>query len=171
MIGRGAGGASGGRREGASHSRTGLRDRYNAWLRHHRLSAADSMQRIMDNPISSVMTWLVIGIALALPMGLSTALDNVGQLSASWDSTAHISLFLQDGVSDEAARELQEELSGRADIAGARFVSRQQALEDQMSAADFYQRERDEVDHVIADLAAAQGELEQAFERWAELDG
>ena len=58
-----------GRREGASQSRTDLRDQYHAWLRHHRLSAADSLYRVLDNPGSSVLTWLVIGIALALPVG------------------------------------------------------------------------------------------------------
>jgi cell division transport system permease protein len=53
------------RQEGASQSRTNLRDRYDAWLRHHRLSAADSLFRVLDNLASSVMTWMVIGIALA----------------------------------------------------------------------------------------------------------
>ncbi len=97
---RAVGGRSGpvGRREGASQSRTRWRDQFNGWLRHHRLSAADSLQRVLDNPVSSAMTWLVIGIALALPTGLNVALDNVSQLSASWDSPAQISLFLQDGI-------------------------------------------------------------------------
>jgi len=122
--------ASVGRREGASQSRTGLRDRFRAWLRHHRLSAADSMTRVMDNPLSSAMTWLVIGIALALPTGLNVALENVSQLSSSWDSPAQISLFLQDGVTDEQATALQSELAGRSDVATARFVSRDEALEE-----------------------------------------
>ena len=107
MIGRGS---SAPRREGASQSRTGWRERYNGWLQHHRLSAADSMSRVIDNPGTSLLTWLVIGIALALPTGLDVALDNVSQLSVSWDSPAQISLFLQDEVSDERARELQQEL-------------------------------------------------------------
>ena len=83
-------------REGASLSRTNVRDRYNAWLQHHRLSAAGSLQRILENPGSSLLTWLVIGIALALPVGLNVALDNVSQVSAGWDSPAQISLFLRD---------------------------------------------------------------------------
>lgn len=126
-----------GRREGASQSRTSLRDKYNGWLRHHRLSAADSLQRILDNPLSSVLTWLVIGIALALPMGLNVALDNVGQLSASWDSPAQISLFIQDGISAEQAGELSLALVERADVAQARFLPREDALEEFRTLSGF----------------------------------
>lgn len=134
MIGRGS---SAPRREGASQSRTGWRERYNGWLQHHRLSAADSMSRVIDNPGTSLLTWLVIGIALALPTGLDVALDNVSQLSVSWDSPAQISLFLQDEVSDERARELQQELIERPDIAQTRFVSRQEALEEFRTLSGF----------------------------------
>lgn len=139
MIGRGAArrGAAAARREGARQSRTGWLDRYNAWVRHHRLSAADSMGRLLDNPITSVMTWLVIGIALALPTGLDVALDNATQLSVSWDSPAQISLFLGDDVSDDRARQLQEELAARADVVQARFVSRQEALEEFRALSGF----------------------------------
>ncbi|MCP5147384.1 MAG: ABC transporter permease [Pseudomonadales bacterium] len=95
------------------------------------------MQRVLDNPVSSAMTWLVIGIALALPSGLNVALDNISQLSASWDSPAQISLFLHDEVSDERARELQSELSARADVSVSRFVSREEALEEFRSLSGF----------------------------------
>lgn len=126
-----------GRREGASQSRAEFRDVYNAWLRHHRLSAADSLFRVLDNPVSSVLTWLVIGIALALPVGLNIALDNVGQLSGNWDSPAQISLFLRDGVSVEMAGELQSRLEQRDEVAATRFISREQALEEFSALSGF----------------------------------
>lgn len=118
------------RREGASQARTGARDRYNAWLRHHRLSAADSLHRVLDNLTSSLLTWLVIGIALALPVGMSVALDNLTQLSRGWDSPAQISLFLRDGLDSEAARKFEAELSARDDVAAAVFIARERALEE-----------------------------------------
>lgn len=125
------------RREGASLSRTSLRDRLNAWLQHHRLSAADSLSRVLDNPGSSLLTWLVIGIALALPVGLNVALDNVSQVSASWESPAQISLFLQDDVTAERARALEAELRKRRDVDETRFVSRDEALEEFRSLSGF----------------------------------
>lgn len=125
------------RREGASQSRTDLRDQYNAWLRHHRLSAADSLYRVLDNLGSSVLTWMVIGIALALPVGLNVALDNVGKLSASWDSPAQISLFLQDGLANDKARQFEAELGDRADVVATQFISREEALEEFSALSGF----------------------------------
>ncbi len=124
MNGRGAAR----RREGASQSQTGFRDRYNAWLRHHRLSAADSLYRVLDNPVSSFLTWLVIGIALALPVGMNVALDNLSRLSSDWDSPAQISLFLSDGLEPEAAREFEAALAVRDDVASTLYIPREQAL-------------------------------------------
>ena len=125
------------RPEGASQSRADLRDQYHAWVRHHRLSAADSLFRVLDNPVSSVLTWLVIGIALALPVGLNVALDNVSRLSASWDSPAQISLFLQGGISAEKARQLEIELGERDDVTETQFISQEEALQEFSALSGF----------------------------------
>jgi cell division transport system permease protein len=118
------------RREGARTSKTTLLDQFNAWLQHHRLSAADSLVRVLDHPGSSLLTWLVIGIALALPVGLNVALDNVSKVSTSWESPAQISLFLQNGVPDVRAKQLLAELSAREDVIETRFISREEALDE-----------------------------------------
>lgn len=116
------------RSEGASQSRARLADQYRGWVRHHRLSAADSLSRVLDKPLASLMTWLAIGIALALPVALDVALDNAGVLSDGWDSPTQISLFLADDVSDLQAQALAEEIAAREDVASTRFVSREDAL-------------------------------------------
>lgn len=118
------------RKEGASLSRTDLRGHAKAWIQHHRLSAADSLMRVLDSPGSSVLTWLVIGIALALPVGLNVALDNVSQVSAGWDSPAQISLFLQGEVSPDRLRELEGEMDARQDVSKTRVISRDEALDE-----------------------------------------
>jgi cell division transport system permease protein len=125
------------RREGASLSRTRFRDRFNAWLQHHRLSAADSLLRLLDNPGSSLLTWLVIGIALALPTGLSVALDNIGALSESWESPAQISLFLQDGLPPERSVELAGELRDREGVGDTRLITRDEALAEFRNLSGF----------------------------------
>lgn len=122
------GAAAGPRREGASASRTRFRDRYRSWRDHHSLSAADSLRRVLDNPASSLLTWLAIGIALALPAGLNVALENARAVSGSWDSPAQISLFLDHSVDAGAAGALHRELAGRGDVAQAELVSREAAL-------------------------------------------
>lgn len=125
------------RKEGASVSRTDLRGHAKAWIQHHRLSAADSLMRVLDSPGSSVLTWLVIGIALALPVGLNVALDNVSQVSAGWDSPAQISLFLQGEVSPDRLRELEGELGARQDVSKTRVISREEALDEFRSLSGF----------------------------------
>ena len=76
---------AGGRREGASTSHTHVVGRLRSWYQHHGLSAADSLRRLTGNFFSSLLTWLVIGIALALPVGLSVALDNARSVSGGWE--------------------------------------------------------------------------------------
>jgi cell division transport system permease protein len=115
-------------REGASQSRARWRDHYHSWLGHHRLSAADSLRRVLEQPWSSLLTWMVIGIALALPVGLNVALDNVKTVSDDWDSPAQISLFLTADVSDKAAKKLELELANHKDISRTNLVLKDAAL-------------------------------------------
>ncbi len=118
------------RREGAVQSKTSFGDRYRAWLRHHRLSAADSLQRLLDHPWSSLLTWLVIAIAMALPVGMNVALDNARSASSNWDRPAQISLFLKAGIEEKAARQLQMKLAEREEVEESSLVTSVQALEE-----------------------------------------
>ena len=93
--------------------------------------------RVLDSPGSSVLTWLVIGIALALPVGLNVALDNVSQISAGWDSPAQISLFLQGEVSPDRLRELEGELGVRQDVSETRIILREEALDEFRTLSGF----------------------------------
>jgi cell division transport system permease protein len=93
--------------------------------------------RVLDSPGSSVLTWLVIGIALALPVGLNVALDNVSQVSAGWDSPAQISLFLQGEVSPDRLRELEGEMGARQDVSKTRVISREEALDEFRTLSGF----------------------------------
>jgi ATP-binding cassette subfamily F protein uup len=48
---------------------------------------------------------------------------------------------------------------------------RQAELEAVTGGADFYQREHTEVEEVLGELTRVQEQLDQAIERWAELEG
>ncbi len=125
------------RRDGASARRTRLRHLLQGWLAHHRLSAADSLARVLDHPFASALTWLVIGIALALPAALTVALDNARALSDRWDSPAQLSLFLGGSVGGEEAQALQDTLQQRPDIEQVVFVSRDDALAEFSALSGF----------------------------------
>lgn len=116
------------RDKGASQSKTSINDKMNSYFAHHLVVAKDSLDRLLDKLVSSVMTWVVIGIALALPTGLFVALSNVDAVSRGWDGAAQISLFVNKRVSEQDGRKLAEKLQTRDDIVRVEFISRTQAL-------------------------------------------
>ncbi len=118
------------RRRGAQRAGFSLQN----WLKHYfRLHAqvfVSSLGRLMKSPAASLMTAAVIGIALALPSGMLTLLDNLQRLSAGWDGGASISLFLNADISDENAVKIAQQLQSREELASVKVLSRAQALED-----------------------------------------
>ena len=100
------------------------------WLLRHAQMSLSSLGRLSRNPISTAMTAAVIGIALALPSGLHLLVANVSQLSASWDGSASISLFLNQDVSGEQAEAVRNQVALRPDVAETQLINRDQALDE-----------------------------------------
>ncbi len=117
-------------KSGARHSKVTVNSQWKAYLQHHRLTAKDSLLRLLRSPGSSVMTWLVLGIALALPMTLFVSLENVKQLSRVWDQSSQISVYLKKGVLPRAANKLTEGISSLDQVSNAIYISPQQALKE-----------------------------------------
>ena len=63
--------------QGISPSHHGFASRLRSWRSHHRLVAAQSIQRLIATPVSSLMTILVLAIAITLPAALNVAITNV----------------------------------------------------------------------------------------------
>ncbi len=127
------------RKSAASPRRISRRDRFAAYTLHHRQVARDSLGRLLRNPLGSLATWLVIGIALALPGVLYLALDNVARLGGRWDGAPQISLFLQQSTDETAGQALQQKISRRGDVAHVEYISREQALAEFRSQSGFGQ--------------------------------
>ncbi|PLX61873.1 permease-like cell division protein FtsX [Sedimenticola selenatireducens] len=104
--------------------------RMDVWLMRHLQVALASLGRLIRTPLSSLMTTLVIGIALALPAGLYLLLGNVQTLSGNWDGAASISLFLKQETSDKQARQLASRLQNDPAINQVKLISRTEALEE-----------------------------------------
>jgi len=94
---------------------------------HLRVSLA-SLGRLYAQPIATLMTAAVIAIALALPMGLYIALDNVGQLSSGWDGSTQISLFLHTKVEKREAVKLKQRLQKHQSIKKIELIDKEQGL-------------------------------------------
>src|SRR5690554_4640858 len=67
-------------------------------FRQHQDVAVDSLARLWRERAASLMTWLVIGIALALPICLLVLVHNVQRLGGGVEQVARLSLFLQPGL-------------------------------------------------------------------------
>ena len=100
------------------------------WLQRHAQVALASLGRLFNNSLASFMTCAVIGIALALPIGLHVMLNNLQNLSGGWDSGASISLFLKQSVSDKKAAALADKLRLHQRIEKVELVSKEAALEE-----------------------------------------
>jgi cell division transport system permease protein len=87
-----------------------------------------SLGQLVRTPLASVMTIAVIGIALALPSGLYVLIDNVQRLSAGWDGSGKISLFLKQGTVDRDAQRLAGKIRRIAAVAAVDYMSPDQAL-------------------------------------------
>jgi len=119
--------ASGGRR-GAATSGKPARAFFDAYLSHHKKVARDSLARLGQNPLGSLMTWLVMGVALALPLGLLLLLSSVQSLGAGWEQSGRITVYLKQDQDDVAAMDLQGRLNSRGDVSDVRLITRKQAL-------------------------------------------
>ena len=114
--------------QGATVAVTGRSDRFNAWLGHHRLVSRNTLAELLRHPMSSMLTWLVIGIALALPAILYVVLQNVSMVSGDWGGKPRISLYLQQDVSVASAQAIQQELRAMPDVEEVSFISSDEAL-------------------------------------------
>jgi cell division transport system permease protein len=121
------------------HAAGGFRRNRNPviWLMRHAQMSLSSLGRLSRNPLSTLMTATVIGIALALPSGLHLLVDNVRSLSSSWEGNASISLFLADDVTDAQAIQVLREIERRPDVAESRLVDRNEALEEFRALSGF----------------------------------
>lgn len=99
-----------------------------AYIQHHKLMAKDSLARLLKNPFASTMTWLVLAIALSLPMTLYLALENIKQLSHSWDQSSQISLYLKANTLPRFAQELSDNLEEWPELSNVAYIDPDSAL-------------------------------------------
>jgi len=99
-----------------------------AWLRHHRQSFAQTVARLGSAPFSSLLNVLVIGIALALPLGGYALLVDVQGYVEGIAVDPEISVFLSSDASKSDLAEIERRLKEQSGVKSLRFVPRDVAL-------------------------------------------
>lgn len=98
------------------------------WLSLHLRALALALRRLARQPLGTLLSALVVGIALSLPAAGYVLLDNVAALARGVSGTPEISIFM---VQEAGAAELgavERQLRGDPAVASYRLVSREEAL-------------------------------------------
>lgn len=101
----------------------------------HKQVAMDSLRRLLHNLGATLISALVIAIALLLPALLFLFQTNINAVLNELDEDADISVYLQPTLSDVQIAEISEDLLTWETINSLRLVSSAQALEDFSEAA------------------------------------
>lgn len=105
------------------------KERFDTWVLRHLQVMFGSLGRLTAQPVSSLLTATVIGIALALPTSMFLLVDNARDLVTQWQSQGEIWLYMKPEVSDLRASQIAADLESRVDVSSARLITRDQAKE------------------------------------------
>ncbi len=87
-----------------------------------------SLGRLVDSPFNSIMTIMVLAITISLASGFYLLLNNLHQLTANIETSAQISLFLKDEITDAHANKLASTIRKNPAIQQVTLISKDQAL-------------------------------------------
>lgn len=106
----------------------------NGYLAQHLTAFRDALRRLVGAPLNTLLSLLVIGIALALPGAGWLTLANLGTFAGGAAGVQQISLFLTNEAGKKDVAEIESRLTA-ARPGPWRFVARDEALK-QLQAAE-----------------------------------
>jgi cell division transport system permease protein len=107
------------------------------WLQRHVQTLVGSLGRLWTKPFATVLTVLVIGIALALPACLHVLVQNVREASGEWGNALDVSVYFDPDTTLEAAKRMADMVRQRRDVESVRLVEADAALEEFRSLSGF----------------------------------
>ena len=100
------------------------------YLSLHVENMTGAVARVALRPLGSLMTILVIAIALVVPAGLRVMVDNARALSGTWQGAADFTVYLEMAVDEPAAEGLAQQIGQRNDVERAELLNRSDALSE-----------------------------------------
>ena len=101
---------------------------FNNWIFHHRVSAVESLQKVLARPFASLMIWFLTGVALALPISVALILKNVESLTAKNQYKPSLTVFLDVGIDSIRGRLIADEIEGFEQVENLVFLTAEAAL-------------------------------------------
>lgn len=99
------------------------------WLLQHWQALSQTFRQLVNTPLSSLLSIIVIGIAFSLPIGIYTLLGNLQTISGDAVNSPQLSLFLKLGASQEDIENINSQLEKFPSIASFQFISKEIALQ------------------------------------------
>lgn len=100
------------------------------FITQHARALKSGLREIFRQPINGVLNLLVIGVALALPLGLYLLLANVQLVAGKLPAEPEISVFLRVDAQGQDIGRVRATIDKLPAIKTVRFISKQQALDD-----------------------------------------
>lgn len=102
--------------------------RSRAFFDYHIQAIAQSLNLLCRKPVATLMTMVVIAIALALPTLFWIFNSNLSQLTTGWQRTGQISLYLKTPLTQEAQMKLLEKVNTIEGVGQATLKSPEEGL-------------------------------------------
>lgn len=119
-------------------NRSDVRKRFRAWGRRQLFSLFSSLGTLMSHRVGTLMTVMVLGIAMALPVGLYVTVKNLRALDLQQEQWGNLTVFLKSDVGEEQALALQETINGEPG-SRAEAVSPEMGMDQFRDASGFGQ--------------------------------
>ncbi len=100
------------------------------WLERHAQTLVGSIGRLWQHPFATLLTILVIGIALALPACLHVLVQNVREASGGWSNALDISIYMKQSATLEQAKQAADRIRQRRDVDEVTVIEADDALKE-----------------------------------------
>lgn len=119
-------------------SLSGVRRRSRSWGRRQLFSLFSSLGTLLSHRVGTLMTVMVLGIAMALPIGLYITVKNLHALDLQHEQWGNLTVFLKTNVGEQQARALQRTIDQEPG-ARAEAISPEAGMEQFRQASGFGQ--------------------------------
>lgn len=114
-----------------------LTQRLRSWARRHAYSLLSSLGALTRHPLASAMTVIVLAIALCLPAGLYTTLNNLQDVGDDWQRLDTLTVFIEPDRDAGHAALLSEDIENWEEVHRVSRIDPDSALESLGREAGF----------------------------------
>ena len=147
----------------------------------HLQALLGSLGRLARSPLSTLLTLLVIALALALPTSLRLFVSNAQLATGNFANAVDVSVYLKSDVPLAKAQQLAQAAGQRAEVAAVTVIAADKGLEDFRTYSGFGEAlqalKENPLPHVLHvrpkaedSSAAALESLRRYFSAWPEVD-